>query len=446
MKKNLGFFVSLLLLAVVSGAVGYLMWKDEQAPAEAPPSELRVFPDDLKGLAKGSLSRAGEPPIVLLQTKPAPSQEAGIGEWRIEAPQPYKADIMAIGEWIGTLRTLEAERLLDAAPDGEAGFGLDAPMLTIALEYGGQNRTLKIGAMNPTGSARYASLSGTPKLYLLGTGAIATLNKSLGDLRQKRALDTTDFAVDSLRIEAPGRTWELVRTPTRDWTFAAAADFRADQTLMGEFVSTVIGARTEASALVQPSVPDTRFRAMAPVAAVSAKLADGTRSAEFRRDKDNTLYARSDDLSGIYPVQSDLESYLKKSLEEFRNKRLFDFGFADVFTLRYEAGGRALNLSKPNEQWQLDGKGTDSAKANKLLDELRAATATLWVDGPAPGTVTAKVQLETAGGSKEQVEFRRNGTECFAVRAGESGYYKLPESVLKGIESAASEISPGNGQ
>jgi hypothetical protein len=182
------------------------------------------------------------------------------------------------------------------------------------------------------------------------------------------------------------------------------------------------------------------------VAAVSAKLADGTRTAEFRRDKDNTLYARSDDLSGIYPVQSDMESYLKKTLEEFRNQRLFDFGFADVFTLRYEAGGRALNLSKPNEQWQLDGKGTDSAKANKLLDELRAATATLWVDGPAPGTVTAKVQLETAGGSKEQVEFRRNGTECFAVRAGESGYYKLPESVLKGIESAASEISPGNGQ
>jgi hypothetical protein len=446
MKKNLGFFVSLLLLAVVSGAVGYLMWKDEQAPPEAPPSELRVFPDDLKGLAKGSLTRAGEPPIVLLQTKAAPSPDAGIGEWRIEAPQPYRADIMAIGEWIGTLRTLEAERLLDATPGSDEGFGLDAPMLTIELDFGGGSKVLKVGAMNPTGSARYASLSGASKLYLLGTGAIATLNKSLGDLRQKRAMDTTEFAVDSLRMEAPGRTWELVRTPTRDWTFGAAAGFRADQTLMGEFVSTVIGARTEAAALAQPSIPEARFRAMAPVAAVSAKLADGTRAAEFRRDKDNTLYARSEDLSGIYPVQSDLESYLKKTLEEFRNKRLFDFGFADVFTLRFEAGGRALNLTKPNEQWQLEGKGTDSAKANKLLDELRAATATLWVDGPVPGTVVAKVQLETAGGSKEEVEFRRDGTECFAVRAGESGYYKLPESVLKGIETAATEIPSGKGQ
>jgi hypothetical protein len=446
MKKNLGFFVALLLLAVVSGAIGYLLWKDEQPSPSATSSELRVFQDGLKALTKASLRRAGDPPVTIVQSKAAPSPEAGIGEWRIESPEPHKADIIAVGEWIGTLRTLEAERVLEASPDSEANFGLDAPMLTIELEDGGQRRTLEIGAMNPAGSARYARVSGATKLYLLSTSSVSTLNKSIGELRQKRALDTTDFAVESLRIATPSRVWELVRTPTRDWTFATPPGFRADQTIMSEFASTIVGARAEAASLAQPSTPEDRFLAMSPVASVTAKLADGARTAEFRRDKNNTIYARSEDLGGIYPVQSELESYLKKGLEEFRNKRLFDFGFSDVFTLRYESGGRTLHLTKPNEQWQLDGKSTDSAKANKLLDELRAATATLWVEGPAPGDLAANVEVETAGGSKDRVQFRRQGGECFAVRAGESGYYKLPESILKDIEAAASEIQPGKGQ
>jgi hypothetical protein len=68
------------------------------------------------------------------------------------------------------------------------------------------------------------------------------------------------------------------------------------------------------------------------------------------------------------------------------------------------------------------------------------------VEGPAPGDLAANVEVETAGGSKDRVQFRRQGGECFAVRAGESGYYKLPESILKDIEAAASEIQPGKGQ
>ncbi len=443
MRKNAGLLVAAVLLLVVGGSIAYLTMQDRKGPAATPPPETRLFPDDLKGLTAASIQRPGEEPIKLVQTAPAPVPGGGIGEWRLPGPPAYKVDVMMLGEWIGTLRTLDAERILDTPGQGDAGFGLDAPMLHIELVEGGKTRTLDIGAMNPDGSARYARLSGAPKLYLLSTGNVTTLNKSVGDFRQKRALDVTEFSVEKLRIEVPGAVREIVRTPSRDWTFAEPQGFRADQTPMSEFVKALITAHTEASAFSKPGIPEARFHAMLPVATVAVNADGGEHRAEFRRDRSGTVYASSADLGGVYPVNADLENFLKKPLEEFRNLKLFDFGFADVFRLHYQSGSRALNLTHPNEQWELDGKPVDAAAVNKLLDELRGALGSAFVDGDAPGKVRATVSLETAGGTKEQVEFREEGAERFAVRAGEKGYYKLPESVLTDLEKAAEEIAGG---
>ncbi len=442
MKKNAGLLVAAALLLVVGGMVGYLMMQDREAPAPTPPPETRLFPGDLKDLTAASLARPGEEPVKLRQTAPPPAPEGGIGEWRIESPALYKVDIMMLGEWLGALRTLDAQRTLDIPAQGGA-YGLETPMLTIELTEGAKTRTLAIGAMNPEGNARYARLSGAPKLYLLAVGSVTTLNKSVGDLRQKRALDVTEFSVEKLRIETPGAVREIVRTPSRDWTFAAPPGFRADQTLMGEFVNALITAHTEPAALSQPAPPEARFRAMSPVATVTASTPAGEHRAEFRRDKTGVVYAMSADLSGAYPVQADIENFLKKPLEEFRNLKLLGFGFSDVFTLRYQSGAHTLNLSHPNDSWERDGKPVDAAKVNKLLDELRAATATAFVDADAPGKAEITVQLETAGGTKEQIEFGGAGAERFAVRVGERGYYKCPESVLADLEKAAAEVAGG---
>lgn len=443
MKKNAGLLVAAMLLLVVGGVIAYLTMEDKKAPIASPPSETRLFPDDLKGLTAATLTRAGEEPLKLVQTTPPPAPEPGIGEWRIVNPATYKTDVMILGEWIGTLRTLDAERILDVSGQNASGFGLEAPMLTIDLVESNKTRTLEIGAMNPDGSGRYARLSGAPKLYLLAVGSVTTLNKSLGDFRQKRALDTTEFAVEKIRIETPEGVREIDRTPTRDWTFSEPEDFRADQTMMGEFVSALITARADAAALGQPAFPEAGFRALSPIAAVTVTTSDGEHRAEFRRNKGGTVYAKSEDLSGIYPVQADIENFLKKPSEEFRSLKLFSFGFSDVFTLHVQSGGHSLNLTHPNDQWEMDGKPIDPVKVNKLLDELRSATGSAFVPGEAPGNVSVSVILETAGGAKDHVEFRKEGAAGFAVRVGEKGYYKLPESVLTDIEKAAADIAGG---
>ncbi|MCZ2154530.1 MAG: DUF4340 domain-containing protein [Bryobacterales bacterium] len=441
MKQNAGFVAALALLVIVGGVIAYLMMEDQKTPASAPHSETRVFTDDLKGLTAASLTRIGEDPIRLVRTAPPPASGAGIGEWKIEGPGKYRVDAMMLGEWLGALRTLEAERVLTPPASDSPEFGFSSPMLSIELNESGKAQTLTIGALNPEGSARYAKLSGVNRLYLLAVGVVSTLNKSLGDLRQKRALDTTEFAIESIRIETPGSARVIVRTPERDWTFAEPPAFRADQSLLGEFVSALLNARAEPAVLNQTPLPMDRFRSMSPVAVVEATTSDGVLRAEFRKDKSGAIYASSDELGGIYPVQTDLENFLKKPIEEFRNLKLFSFGFSDVFKLRYHSASRTLNLEHPNDDWRSGDKTVQAASVNKLLDELRGLSGASFLTGEAPGSVSVTIEIETAGGAKDHVEFRQSGAELFAVRVGEAGYYKVSEGVLAEIEKAASEIA-----
>ena len=82
--------------------------------------------------------------------------------------------------------------------------------------------------------------------------------------------------------------------------------------------------------LTDPDEDAKKFAAIAPkVATATVTDAGGTQTLEVRRDKDKNVYAKSSAVEGIYKVDSDLGDALDKGLDDFRNKKLFDFGFSD---------------------------------------------------------------------------------------------------------------------
>lgn len=83
----------------------------------------------------------------------------------------------------------------------------------------------------------------------------------------------------------------------------------------------------------------------------------------------------------------------------------------------------------------------DATAANQLVDELRSATAAEFREGEAPGTVTHTIRVQTADGRDETVTFHKGDEANFAARAGEKGYYRLPEGFLKAVETAAAGLS-----
>lgn len=428
-----GIWIALLLLALVGGGIGYLVYQDNQKPADPPPSDTRVFPEGLKELSAIRLEREGDPPVVL--------RASGPDSWEIEEPARYLADTVEVGNLVGALRTLDADRVLELTGGDPREFGLHAPMLRIGVSEGEETQTIEVGGVNPTGESRYLRLQGSPKLYLVGMATINALNKSLAGLREKRVIATGEFGARGISIEGPRETRQLVRRENRDWTFQQPEEFYADQGLISGMVGSVLMLRTDAAALSAAPLAEARFRALPLYARLKVSTEDKEHTAELRGEPGG-VYAKSEALGGIYPVPAEIDNYLRKPLEEFRDLRVFRFGFSEIFKLRYEGGGKSFSLDKPNENWVRDGKRVEAQLANTLVDELRGLRGTEYLVGEAPGEVTHTAAVELADGAEETVTLRKDGDNYFAARAGEKGYYRLPASFLKGIESAAGGIAP----
>lgn len=432
MNKS-GLWIALALLALVGGGIGYLIYQDNQTPTPAAPSENKVFSGGLKDLTEMRLQRPGEAAIALRGT--------GDSNWNIIEPQPYAADPIMVGDLIGLLRTLEAERSLDAAGVDSADFGLQSPMFTLTVREGEQQQVLRVGGVNPTGTARYSQLEGKDTLYLLAMATVNALNKTLGELRQKRLVEASEYGAQRIRVESPLGTRELWRRDSRDWTFAQPEGFFADQRLMTEFVTQVVSLRTDAESLNGESLPEGRFLALPLYARLSVSTEAKTEAAELRGTPGD-VYARSALVGGIYRVPAEIDNFLRKPLTDFRDLRVFRFGFADVFQLHYEGGGTKLELEKPNENWMLGSRKVDASAANKLVDELRGANAAEYREGNSPGAVTHTIRVQVADGREETVRLHKADEAIFATRDGEGGYYRLPEGFLKGLEAAAGAVAP----
>ena len=115
-----------------------------------------------------------------------------------------------------------------------------------------------------------------------------------------------------------------------------------------------------------------KFAAAARVATVVVADAGGNQTLEVRKDKDKNCYARSSAVEGTYKVASDLADTLDKNLDDFRNKKLFDFGFSDPSKVEL----KTVTYVKSGDKWLAGSKTMDNTSVQNLIDKLRDLRAT----------------------------------------------------------------------
>ncbi len=103
----------------------------------------------------------------------------------------------------------------------------------------------------------------------------------------------------------------------------------------------------------------TAFNGAKRIATAKATDASGTQQIEVRKDKDNNYYARSSAVEGTHKVGNDLGDGLDKSLDDFRNKKLFDFGFSDPTKVELNLGGKTAAYQKSGDKWMAGQKQMD---------------------------------------------------------------------------------------
>ncbi|MGB7586304.1 MAG: DUF4340 domain-containing protein, partial [Terriglobales bacterium] len=391
--KLRGLITAIVVLAALTGA---LYWSNHQKPAEtasadAPPKILSLTQDDI---SKIDLKKKDGDEVVLTKD--------GSGKWQITQPKPLGVEQSAVSPMLASLSALTAERVVEDKASNLAQYGLSDPALTATIT-GKNNKTqeLLLGDNTPAGSAVYAKLENDPRVFTIASYNKGDIDKGVNDLRDKRLLTADSDKISKVELVANKQDIEFGRNKDT-WQIVKPKPLRADDGQVEQLVRTLTDARMDLSGPEQDEKKlASEFAAATPVATAKVTAESGTQELQIRKNKDN-YYAKSSVVEGVYKVSSSLGTGLDKGLEDFRNKKLFDFGFSDPNKIEIHDGGKSYFLTKGGEDWwNGSGKKLDIGSALSLVDKIRELSASKFVDS---GFTTPAIELTVISNDGKRME------------------------------------------
>jgi len=165
----------------------------------------------------------------------------------------------------------------------------------------------------------------------------------------------------------------------------------------------------------------------------------GTQELQVRKNKDD-YYAKSSAVAGAYKVLSSVGSSMDKSLDDFRNKKLFDFAFVDPEKIEIHDGAKSTFLTRSGSDWWSNGTRMDESSVSALVADLRELTATKFPDS---GFTTSAIEVTVtsdSGKRVEKVQIANNGDRYIAKRENEPALYELNASAITDLQKAAADV------
>jgi hypothetical protein len=436
MKMN-----SLLVAAIVLAALsGVLYWSNHRKPAEnavkvsadTPPKILTLTQADI---AKVDIKRKSGDEVELAKDN--------AGKWQIAAAKPLRADQSEVSSMLSTLSSLSSERLIEEKAGNLADYGLAQPVVEVDVtEKDNKTQKLLIGANTPAGNAVYVALAGDSRVFTLASYTKTSLDKSAKDLRDKRLLVFEQDKLSRVELSAKKQDIEFGRNKDQ-WQIVKPKPFRADDSKVEDLIRKLGDAKMDLNVSDHDQQKaSAAFNSGSAVATAKVTDTSGTEELQVRKNKDD-YYAKSTAVEGVYKVGSDLGSSLDKTVDEFRNKKLFDFGFTDPEKIELHAGGRTYFLTKGGSDWfSADGKKIDAISAESLVGKIRDLAASKFLDSGF-GTVEVEITASSTGGkSVENVLISKDGGHYVAKRNGEPALYQLDPVVVTGLQKAAEDMKP----
>ncbi len=437
--KLRGLIIAALVLAALTGT---LYWSNHHKPSEgtakasneAPPKILSLSEPDISRLA---IQRKGEPEVVL-------SKNAS-GAWQITSPQPLPADQETVTSVLSTLSSLNSERVVDDKPADISQYGLNDPAMQIEVTAKGNTKKLLVGGQTISGGSNFVSLAGDPRVFTIADYNKSSFDKSVADLRDKRLL-TADFdKVSQIELLQPSAAKKQDITFAREkdsWQILKPKPCRAESNQVDDLVRALKDAKMETSSSDDAAKIASAFNGASPFATAKISGVSGTQELQIRKAKED-YYAKSSVVSGLFKVSSSLGNSLNKSLDDFRNKKLFDFGYADPDKIEIHDGAKSYFLTHSgSDWWGADGKKLDSESVDSLLDKLRDLAAAKFPDSGFTSQTIEITVISNQNKRTEKVAIAKSGDSYIARRQSEPALYELTASSVGDLQQAAAGLKP----
>jgi len=432
--RGRGLLIATVLFAALAGVI---YWSNKQKAKEesAPPKDTTPV-----------VIKVPQADITRVELKKRDGQEVLLeksgSDWRITAPQSWAADQDTVNGLLSSLSTLNGDSVVEQKAGDVAQYGLNPPAETVVIGLkNGKSKTLLVGDEAPTGGEVYAMAAGDPKVYTMAPYNRNSVDKSVNDLRDKRLLTFNQDSLARVELSSKGQDIEFGKNYQGDWQILRPGPYRADGLQVDELVRKLKDAKMDLTG----SEDDRKkaaaaFASAAPVATAKMTDASGTQELQLRKDKAGDYYAKSSAVEGVWKSTSELGDGLSKTVDDFRNKKLFDFGFDDPNKIEMHDGAKSYFFTRGGDKWFSNGKELDTVSIQSFIDKLRELTAAKFVDSgfatPALDvTVTSKDGKRT-----EKASFSKQGADYVAKRENEASLYQVDGKTIQDLETAAAAV------
>jgi hypothetical protein len=430
-----GLLIAVVVLAALGGGV-YWSNKVKEAEAnkpdkDAPPKILSIPEDQFKQI---EILKKGEEPIVIRKVES--------GKWEMESPKQWLVDQDAATSLVSTLSSLSSGRLVEAKVADLSPFGLADPGLKVSVtEKNGKVEKLLVGDESPAGGGYFAKLDGDSRLFTIASYNKTSVDKSPSDLRDKRLLTFDSDKLTRVELAAKGQTIEFGKNSQNEWQIIKPRPLRADGGHVDDLIRKLKDAKMDLSGAGEDQTKAGQaFSSGTRVAIAKVTDASGTQQLEVRKDKDKNYYARSSVVDGAFKVSSDLGEGVDKTLLDFRNKKLFDFGWSEPAKIEIRNGDKSATYQKASDKWMAGSKQMDGSSVQSLIDKLRDLSATQFVDQGFTSPFFEAAVTSNEGKRTEKILISQNGNNYFAKRENEPAIYQLDAKVVEELQKAASEV------
>jgi hypothetical protein len=433
--KTPGLLVAAIVLAALTGT---LYWSNHHKSAEksadstleSSPKILTLQPADVSGM---SIRKKGGDSVVLARND--------AGQWQITAPAKLAADQDAVSSVLSTLASLSSDRLVEDKAINFEQYGLTQPSIAVeVVKKDKKAQQLLIGDDTPTGNGVYAAVAGDARVFTMASYHKNAVDKSANDLRDKRLLPFDSDKVSGIELAARKQTIAFGRSKD-EWQIVKPKPFRADRSQVEELLRTLRDAKMDLSGSEDEKKTAEAFGSGVPFA--SAKVTDisGTQELQVRKNKDD-YYAKSSVVAGVHKISSATGTGLDKGLDNFRNKKLFDLGYAEPEKVEMHDGPKSYFLARSGSDWWSNGTKIDSTTVSALVDKIRDLSAGGFAETGFAASVLDLTVTSEDGKRVEKVMISKNGEKYLAKRENEPALYELNASTVADLQKSAADLKP----
>lgn len=427
--KSGGLFTAIAVLIVLGGLVWWSNKHPTSTASKTPPSP-KIISVDAKQIDGIRLAKLGSEPVELVKLA---------GSWTISRPTALPADADAVGMLTSSLATVTADRLIDEHPSNLNDFGLMTPALEVDVTLKGKITKLLFGSDTPAGTGTYAKLENDPKVYTVPIYLKTSFDKTVNDLRDKRLLTFNQDKLTAVGVSGKGDAFEFGKNAQGDWQITKPKPMRADGLQVDDLIRKLKDAKMDlTSAKSDPKDAASEYASGERVGTVSATDNTGTQTLEIHKskDKDGGYYGKSSIVAGVYKIAGEIGDSMGKTVDGYRNKKLFDFGFTDPTKL--EIG--ATSYQKSGDKWMSGSTPYDAGSIQAVIDKLRDLSAMKFSEKMG-GAQTLTVAVTSGDNHRyEKITLNKDSDVYDAQRANEPAVYVVDARSIDDLQKAISGI------